>query len=217
MSELIKADLHIHTEYSVDCNTPLPRIIERCQEIGIDCIAVADHGTIEGALRMQEIAPFTVIVAEEIRTPHGEIMGIFLKEGIPNGLPLAETISRIKAQGGLVGVPHPFDTLRGIGAGNKILEELVEKIDVIEVFNSRSLFLQASTKAQVFAQKYDIPGSAGSDAHTLNEIGNAYVEMPEFNGRDDFLQALRNGKIFGRKSGLLVHFSSSWTRLKKQF
>jgi len=212
---MVKADLHIHTEYSMDCNTPLSQIIERCLETGINCIAIADHGTIEGALEMQKIAPFTVIVAEEIRTPYGEVMGMFLKEGIPNGTPLEETITRIKAQGGLVAIPHPFDTFRGMGVGNEILEELVEQIDIIEVFNARSPFLRYSTRAQIFAQKYAIPGIAGSDAHTPNEIGNAYIEMPEFNDKDEFLHALTKGKIFGRRSSLLVHFNSTWTRLKR--
>jgi len=213
---MIKADFHIHTEYSVDSETPLHRVIERCLELGINCVAISDHGTIEGALELQKKAPFTVIVAEEIRTPRGEIMGMFLKEGIPGGLSVEQTIARIRDQGGLVAIPHPFDLLRGIGAGTDILKEIVEEIDVIEVFNSRSPLRRSSRKARSFAREYDIPASAGSDAHTPGEIGNAYVEMPEFNGRDEFIQALRKGKIFGRRSSILVHFSSSWTRLKRQ-
>jgi len=196
---------------------PLERVISRCLETGINCIAVADHGTAEGALKMQDIAPFAVVVAEEILTPDGEIMGMFLKETIPSGLSVEQTISRIKAQGGLVCIPHPCDRLRQSALNNKMLEELAEQIDVIEVFNSRSLLPGALTKAQVFAEKYGIPKSAGSDAHTPNEIGNAYIEMPEFNGKDDFLQALAKGKVFGHKSNPLVHFSSSWAKLKKQF
>ena len=97
LNKLLKADLHIHTQYSMDCSMSLKKIIDRCLEIGIDCIAVADHGTIEGALEMQSIAPFKVIVAEEILTHHGEIMGMFLREWIPSGLSVPETISRIKA------------------------------------------------------------------------------------------------------------------------
>ena len=97
---MLKADLHIHTEYSMDCNTPLEKIIGRCQELGINCIVITDHGTAEGALKMQKIAPFTVIVAEEIMTTQGEIMGMFLKETIPSGLTPGETINRIRAQGG---------------------------------------------------------------------------------------------------------------------
>ena len=212
---MLKADLHIHTEYSMDCTTPLDRIIKRCLETGINCIAVADHGTAEGALKMQHIAPFPVIVAEEILTPHGEIMGMFLNESIPSGLSVKETISRIKAQGALVCIPHPFDTFRQSAIGNS-LEELVEQIDIIEVFNARALLHRDSTKALTFAQKYGISESAGSDAHTPNEIGSAYVEMPAFNGKDDFLQALDKGKIFRHRTSPLVHFGSAWARLRKQ-
>ncbi len=212
---MLKADFHIHTAYSMDCNTPPEDIISRCLETGINCIAIADHDSVEGALKMQSLAPFPVIVAEEILTPHGEIMGMFLKEGIPSGLSVEQAISHIKAQGALVCLPHPFDTLRGLRLDSKRLEELVEQIDIIEVFNARSPLARSSTKARTFARKYDIPGTAGSDAHTLNEIGNTYVEIPEFNGQDDFIQALREGKIHRHRSSFLVHFSSTWTKLKK--
>jgi predicted metal-dependent phosphoesterase TrpH len=213
---LLKADLHIHTKYSLDCNTPLAEIINRCQETGINCIAITDHGTIEGALEMQSIAPFPVIIAEEILTPCGEIMGMFLREGIPNGLSVEQTISRIRAQDGLVNIPHPFDRFRPSALDNEILEELVaqEQIDAIEVFNSRTPLYRSSTKAKAFAKKYGIPGSSGSDAHTPYEIGNAYVEMPEFSGRDDFLQALARGKVVGYRTNPLVHINSIWARLR---
>jgi hypothetical protein len=140
---------------------------------------------------------------------------MFLKETIPSGLPVEQTISQIKAQDALVCIPHPFDMFRQSALNGRILEELVEQIDVVEVFNARSPFLRSSSKAQAFAQKYGIPGSVGSDAHTPNEIGNAYIEMPEFNGKDDFLPALAKGKIFGYRTNPLIHFRSLWTRLKK--
>jgi len=213
---LLKADLHIHTEYSMDCNTPLEEIVSRCLEIGINCIAICDHGTAEGALRMRDIAPFPVIVAEEILTPYGEIMGMFLKETIPSGLSVEQTISRIRAQGGLVCIPHPFDIFRHSALHNRIIEEIADQIDIIEIFNSRTLPPQNSAKALAFASKYGIAKSAGSDAHTLYEIGNAYVEIPEFNGRDDFLQALEKGKIYGHRTNPFIHFASAWTRLRKR-
>ena len=211
---MLKADLHIHTEYSMDCNTPLEQIINRCLETGINCIAVADHGTTEGALKMQSIAPFPVIIAEEILTTHGEIMGLFLKETIPSGQSVEKTISLIRAQGGLVNIPHPFDMLRHSALDGRIIEEIVEEIDAVEVFNARCILLRSSIKAEIFAEKYGIPRSAGSDAHTLQEIGNAYVEMPEFNGRGDFLDALKKGKISGRRTNPLIHFNSLWARLR---
>lgn len=214
---MIKADLHIHSEYSMDCNTPLKKIISRCQELGINCIAIADHGTTEGALKIQEMAPFTVIVAEEILTPHGEIMGMFLKETIPSGLSVEETISRIRAQGGLVNIPHPFETIRGSALKSKIIEEIVGQINLMEVLNSRSPSPASSTKAQAFTQKHGIAQGAGSDAHTIFEIGHAYVEMPEFQGRDEFLQALSQGKICGRRSSPAMRIFSSWAKIKTQF
>jgi predicted metal-dependent phosphoesterase TrpH len=213
---LLKADLHIHTCYSMDCTTPLQQIIDRCLEVGISCIAIADHGTAEGALKIQSMAPFPVIVAEEILTPYGEIMGMFLKETIPSHISVEEAIAQIRAQGGLVCTPHPFDTLRRSGLGEHVLESLVEQIDVIEVFNARSPFASPSTKALAFAQKHGIPGSAGSDAHTVNEIGNAYVEIPEFKGSRDFLAALAQGKINGHRTPPWIHFASAWARVKKR-
>lgn len=214
---MLKADLHIHTEYSMDCSTSLNEIIDRCLKIGINCIAIADHGTIKGAVKMQTLAPFTVIVAEEILTPHGEIMGMFLKEGIPSGLSVDETISQIKAQGGLICIPHPFDTFRHSALDAAVLVEIVKEIDIIEVFNSRTILLRYSRQAKNFAWKYGFPASAGSDAHRLKEIGNTFVEMPEFNGRDDFLQAIVKGKISGHRTNPVLHFGSAWTRIKKQF
>ena len=97
------------------------------------------------------------------------------------------------------------------------MEKVVEQIDIIEAFNARTLLHRYSTKAATFAQKYGIPESAGSDAHTADEIGNAYVEMPEFNGKDDFLQALAKAKLSGHRTNPLTHFGSAWTRIKKQF
>ncbi len=217
MSKLLKADFHIHTAYSMDCNTSPEEIISRCLKTGINCITIADHDAVEGALKMQSLAPFPVIVAEEILTPQGEVMGMFLKEGVPNGLPIEQAISHIKAQGALVCLPHPLDTFRGLRLDSKRLEELVEQIDIIEVFNARSPILWSPTKARTFANKYDIPVTAGSDAHTPNEIGNTYVEMPEFNSKDGFLQALRKGKIHRYRASPLVHLSSTWTKLKKSF
>jgi len=211
---LLKADLHIHTRYSMDCQTPLDKIISRCQELGINCIAIADHGTAEGALKMQQIAPFKVIVAEEILTTQGEIMGMFLKETIPSGITPQEAIKCIREQGALVNVQHPFETIRGSALKDRAIDEIVNDIDLMEVMNSRSPFPTSANKARAFAQKHGIPGGAGSDAHTLNEIGNAYIEMPEFNGKEDFIEALKQGKIYGKRSGVFVHLFSSWAKVK---
>jgi len=213
---LLKADLHVHTAYSIDCATPLDKIIARCLKIGINCLAIADHNTIAGALRLKEMAPFPVIIAEEILTSSGEIMGLFLTEEIPAGLSPEETIARIRAQDGLVGIPHPDDKSRPTAFKNPALEAIMPQVDVIEVFNSRTLLPGSSNRARRLASKYGKLASAGSDAHTPAEIGHAYIEMPEFNGKDDFLKSLAQGRIYGRKSNPSTHVASTWTRLKKR-
>jgi len=206
----------MHSRYSLDCNMPLEKIIERCREAGVNCIALCDHGTAEGALKLREIAPFKVIVAEEVLTPYGEIMGMFLEETIPSGLSVEETISRIRAQGGLVCIPHPFDTFRHSALKSHVIEEIADRIDIFEVLNARGVLGRDSAKAEAFAAKHGLIRSAGSDAHTPREIGNAYVEMPDFEGRDDFLEALKKGKISGRRTNPLIHFASLWARIKSK-
>ncbi len=214
---MLKADLHIHTQYSMDCDMSLEVIIERCLALGINCIAIADHGTVEGALKMQTIAPFPVIVAEEIFTDKGEIMGMFLKEAIPSGESLQDVISSIKAQGGLVCAQHPFDTLLRFGMGEKVMEEIADRIDLVEVLNARSPLPHSSEKALHFAQKHHLLESAGSDAHTPGEIGNAYVEMSEFTDGRSFLESLAKGKVGGHLTGPLIHFNSFVRMLRKGF
>ncbi len=212
---MIKADLHVHTCYSTDCLTPIERIVDRCLEIGINCIAVADHNTIAGALKLREFAPFKVIVAEEILTPMGEIMGLFLSEEVPQRLSPQETISRIKSQGGLVAIPHPFGRLLPWNANPLISAEILSQVDIIETFNSRTPFSDSNARAWKLAKEQGKAASAGSDAHTLGEIGRAYVEMPKFDGPDDFLNSLAQGKIFGQKSSYLAHLASTWARTRK--
>ena len=213
---MIRADLHVHTCYSRDCYTPLERIVNRCLQIGINCVAIADHNTIAGALKLKEMAPFKVIVAEEILTPVGELMGLFLTEEVSKGLSPEETIARIKSQGGLVGIPHPFGRALLQNSNKLISEKILSQVDIIEVFNSRTPFPNSSTKAWKLVTEYGKAASAGSDAHTIGEIGRAYVEMPEFNGADGFINCLMQGKVFGHRSSPLVHFASTWAKIRKK-
>jgi hypothetical protein len=214
---VLKADFHIHTKYSMDCHSELEDIIKRCQKLGINCIAIADHDAVEGALRMQGIAPFKVIVAEEVLTFSGEVMGMFLKERIASGIPLEKAIAAIKEQGGLVSIPHPFDPMRGLRLNAEEFNQLASRIDIIEVFNARVLSAQTNSKARSFAREHNLPGTAGSDAHTIGEIGNVFVELDDFNSPAEFLDVLKRAKIEGKRSSPFVHFYSTWAKIKKAF
>ena len=215
MNTTIRADFHVHTKYSMDSTARLEDIIARCQKKGIGCVAVTDHNAIEGGLRMKELAPFTVIPGEEILTPHGEVVGYFLREWIPSGQSIEKVFEAIKAQGGLIGLPHPFDTFRGLKVDNRRLEELAAQVDVVEVFNARGPIPADASKALAFATRFNLPATAGSDAHSPMEIGNTYVEMPSFSGKEDFLQALRAGVIHRRRSSPLVHLYTMLAKIKR--
>jgi predicted metal-dependent phosphoesterase TrpH len=210
---LFKADFHIHSEYSMDCSTTFDQIIKACQKKKINCIALTDHGAIEGALKLREIAPFQVVVGEEILTTRGEIMGLFLQEVIPSGLSIEESIRRIKDQGGLFCAQHPFDKIRPDALKSEVMDEVASQIDVVEIFNSRNPLKRSSEQAKEFAKIHDLPGTAGSDAHAAFEIGNAYVEMPEFKDKIEFLKALRQGKVTGKRASPLGRINSIWAKI----
>jgi predicted metal-dependent phosphoesterase TrpH len=210
---LYKADFHIHSEYSMDCTTRLDQIIRACEKKKINCIALTDHGAIEGAIKLQKIAPFKVIIGEEILSTRGEIMGLFLNELIPSGLSLEDSIRRIKEQGGLFCAQHPFDRIRPDALKAEVMDEIAGYIDVVEIFNSRNPLKRSSEMAQEFARTHDLPGTAGSDAHADFEIGNAYIEMPEFSDKIEFLKALRQGKITGKQASARGRINSIWAKI----
>jgi predicted metal-dependent phosphoesterase TrpH len=212
----LKADFHVHTRYSMDCEMELEDIIKRCQKMEIGCVAITDHGTVEGALKMQEIAPFKVIAGEEVLTDSGEIMGLFLKETVPSNISVDEAISRIKDQGGLVCLPHPFDPLRGLTMDLEEVDKLAPRVDIVEVFNARSPTNSPAEKALDYVLRHEIPGTAGSDSHTLGEIGRTFVEIDDFDTPDQLLEVLRHGTISQHKASIFVHFFSTITKMKRK-
>jgi len=213
----LKADLHVHTCYSKDSISPPQEIVQHCLETGINCLAITDHDTISGALEVKRIAPFKVIIGEEILTNAGEIIGYYITEEIPPHLSPEETVKRIKAQGGLVCIPHPSDRLRPQSRlQRRALEKIMPQVDLIEVFNSRTLLPRDAAHARQLALKHGLPGTAGSDAHVIQEVGRAYIELPDFNDAAQFRQALAQGKITGSRTNPLIHFYNLRNRLIKR-
>ena len=193
---MIKVDLHVHTTYSGDSEITAEQLIAQVPQAGIDCVAVVDHNTAEGSLKLASMTvPFKVIPGEEILTPEGEVIGFFLKETIPPGLSPEETIKLIHEQGGLACIPHPFDRFRSSAMKQETLERILPLLDIIEIANSRTLPFQDMSRPEKFAAKYAVPVGAGSDAHIPEEIGRAYVEIADFTGPEEFLAALRHGKV----------------------
>ena len=196
---LIEVDLHMHTDHSSDCATPVKVLIETARDRGFGAIAITDHNEVSGAMEAAEVAAemddFKIIVAEEVMTGDaGEVIGLFLKEKIPRGMTLAETVAEIKRQGGLVYVPHPFDRMHAVPDYEHLLG-IIEDVDAIEVFNPRVAFSAFNEEAARFAAKYRIPAGAGSDAHVAQGLGTARVRMRDFDGPQEFLESLRGGEV----------------------
>ena len=215
---MLKVDTHIHTCFSKDSEMSLEALYQKCLKTGLNCIAITDHNTIEGALLFKSIASFKVIVGEEINTTQGEVTGLFLKERIPPGLKALETVNNIKSQGGLVSIPHPFDIFRSSVIKLDALHEILPYVDIIEGFNARNTFEMSNKKADKLAKENNILTSAVSDSHTAYEVGRTYMEMPEFDGTaQGFLKSLNSRVIFGKKITPFIHVLTTLTKTKKRF
>jgi glycosyltransferase involved in cell wall biosynthesis len=200
---LIDVDLHMHTDHSYDCATPVEVLLSQARARGLGAIAITDHNEISGALEARAKAEgIKVIVAEEVKTAdQGEVIGLFIEEKIPRGMTLEKTIAEIKRQGGLVYVPHPFDRLHSVPDYEHLLGVL-DDVDAIEVFNPRVAISEFNEEAVRFAAKYRIPAGAGSDAHVPQGLGSVRIRMRDFNDPPEFLQALREADIIRNPASL---------------
>jgi predicted metal-dependent phosphoesterase TrpH len=212
---LIDVDLHMHTDHSGDCATPVEVLLDTAREQGLGAIAVTDHNEISGALEARAQAarigahppgahpPVKVIVGEEVKTAdQGEVIGLFLEEKIPRGLSLEETVAEIRRQGGLVYVPHPFDRMHSVPDYENLLK-ILDEVDALEVFNPRVAIPAFNEEADRFAAKYRITAAAGSDSHVAQGLGSVRNRMRDFDGPAEFMQSLRDAEIVTRPTSLL--------------
>ncbi len=209
----MRFDLHTHTHHSPDSLSTPRAIIGAVLRRGLDGLAITDHNSIAGALEVGAVAPFTVIIGEEIKTTEGEIIGLFLSREIPARLSPEETIAAIHEQGALAYVPHPFDRWRSEAMGRRVLERIVGQVDAIEAFNARVLIPQDNTLARQEAAAHGLAMGAGSDAHTPFEIGRAYVEIDTFHDAASFLDALRHGRAVGELTTPFIHGLTTLVKL----
>jgi predicted metal-dependent phosphoesterase TrpH/glycosyltransferase involved in cell wall biosynthesis len=215
----IVADLHMHTSWSHDCQIPVEDLLDHAEAQGLGAIAVTDHNVFGGAQEAVELArgrDLIVIPGEEVKTDgQGEVIGLFLSEEIPRGQSFAATVEAIRAQGGVVYVPHPFDRLHAIPDAATLHRHLQE-LDVLEVYNARLLFEAYNDEALRFARKYDLTMGAGSDAHVLQGVGTGALRMRAFDGPQEFLASLRGAQVLRRPRSLLYLQSLKWAAQAKE-
>ncbi len=215
----IVADLHLHTSWSHDCQIPVEDLLDHAEAEGLGAIAVTDHNVFGGAEEAVELArgrELVVIPGEEVKTAgQGEVIGLFLSEEVPRGLSFRETVEAIRAQGGIVYLPHPFDRLHAIPEAATLHRHLAQ-VDVLEVYNARLLFEAYNDEALRFARKYDLTMGAGSDAHVLQGVGTGAMRMRAFDGPEEFLLSLRTAQVLRRPRSLLYLQSLKWAAQAKE-
>ncbi len=194
----VRVDCHSHTMWSGDCTTTPDELVRAIEESAIDVLCITDHNVIAGALELQDRLPCRVVVGEELRVGSGEIIGLFLTERLPQGIGLVEAAKRIRDQGGLVYIPHPFDPMRNCLRPDDI-DLLVSEglVDGIEGRNSKTSLESLNNKAVVYGERHDLFIGAGSDAHVPDALGAGYLEMPDFEGPQEFAAAARLGTLVG--------------------
>ena len=209
----ILADLHMHTSRSHDCSIEVDELLDHAEAEGLGAIAVTDHNVFGGALEAVEKArgrKLIVIPGEEVKTQdQGEVIGLFLKEEIPRGMSFGETVEAIRAQKGIVYLPHPFDRMHAIPEPATIHRHLAE-IDVFEIYNARLLFENYNDEAERFARKYNLLAGAGSDAHVLAGVGTGVVRMRRFSGPEEFLVSLHTAEVLRRPKSLVYLQGLKW-------
>ena len=215
--EWIVCDLHMHTSWSHDCAIEVADLLTHAETEGLGAIAITDHNVFGGAREaLAATTSLTVIPGEEIKTDgQGEVIGLFLTEEIPRGMPFGDTVAAIHEQDGVAYLPHPFDRMHSIPDAATLRRHL-DAIDVFEVYNARLLFDAYNDEALRFARKYNLTMGAGSDAHVLQGVGTGALRMREFHDRDEFLVSLRSAQVLRRPKSLLYLQSLKWAAQAKE-
>ena len=213
---MLRVEFHCHTHASKDSLTTPRELVETCRRKGIDRVVVTDHNSIMGALAAQALDPERVIVGEEIMTTRGEILAAFVTEEIPARLTPQETIRRLREQGAFISVSHPFDQFRSGGWKEPDLLEILPLVDAIEVYNSRCFLPRFNREARQFAEKHNMAGTVGSDAHAAFELGRSLLLLAQFDGPDEMRNVIRKGIPKTRWSPPWFHFTSRYATLRKK-
>jgi hypothetical protein len=207
-------DLHCHTSASFDCLSHPTKVVRAAAARGLTHLVVTDHDGIDGALRARDAAPdgLTVIVGEEVRTADGDLIAAFLESPVAAGASAADTIAAVRAQGGLVGIPHPFDRFRGSLLRDARMASLAPIVDWVESHNAR-IVGGGNERAAAFAAEHGLPGVAVSDAHTIVEIGVAYTALTgDPSTPSGLLSALREVELVPGRASYAVRL---WTPVAK--
>ncbi len=212
---MYKIDLHTHSTASHDGGITADQYAKALSTNVLDVIAVTDHNQLDFAVGLRRQLGDRIIVGEEIMTTGGEIIGLYLTERIRPGLSPLETIGLIKEQGGLVYVPHPFESVRkGLHPGT--MEELVDYLDIIEVCNGRAFLQNRSAQTVIWAKLNHIIGAASSDAHGMRGLGKTYTRVKKLPAAGDLIETIAAGTPVTDRPGVRSLLYPKYHRLRKK-
>jgi predicted metal-dependent phosphoesterase TrpH len=210
---MVNADLHTHSVASPDGGLTIGDYTFMLASGCLDVVAITDHNRIDFAVKLHEELGNVVIVGEEITAKEGEVIGLYLREAVPPGLPVAETVKYIHTQGGLVYVPHPFETARK-GLPLEVLDQIVTQVDIIETYNGRTLQNRGKL-AQDWADEHDMPGASSSDAHGKRGWGNTASILAEMPTRNSLAALLRAATYDTASTGAIGRLYPKFNHLRK--
>ena len=215
----VRIDLHVHTRHSHDSAVPVDSVLQQCQSSGLGLVAITDHDNIRGGLEAREkAAGFPVVVGEEIKSAKGDLIGLFLEEPVPPRLSPLETAKRVKDQGGLVGVPHPFDRVRPTAMGLRAIDEILPWVDFLEGYNAHTFLARDNRRGAEFADAHSLPVVASSDSHSALELGRTYTEVPaeDLDGTPEgLMRAIRAAVCVGRPPNPVLLLTPVYAKLRK--
>jgi predicted metal-dependent phosphoesterase TrpH len=212
----LTVELHCHTCYSTDSLLTPAALLEAARRKSIDRVIITDHNTTRGAQIAATLDPVRVIVGEEIMTTKGELLAFFVQEELPAGLEAAEAIERLRRQGAVISVSHPFDAIRHGSWSEAELRAILPLVDAVEIFNARTWSRSPNDRAARLAAEAGLPGTAGSDAHTAFELGRSGMRLAPFHDAAGLLASIRSGEVITRLSPSWVHLYSRYAAGRKR-
>lgn len=210
----MKVDLHTHSTASPDGGIRPADYAALLRNGTLNYIAVTDHDTIDLALDLHKIHGDRIIVGQEITCQEGELVGLFLTKKITPGTTVLQAAKAIHAQGGIVYVPHPFETVRK-GISPALLEAVAADVDIIEVHNGRAVFQNLGPKALTWARLNKKPTAASSDAHGKRGAGTTYSVVPHPPTAQNLVAQLQTAKLVAEHPPLHSLLYPTYHRLRK--
>jgi predicted metal-dependent phosphoesterase TrpH len=197
-------DLHVHTSEASPCSSALlGDLVTEAKRIGLDGICLTDHNYVWDPKTVAELRQrhdFLILRGNEIATDQGDMLVFGFDEDIKEVIRLDELRKKVLKTGGFIIAAHPFRGFLTFGIGQlgltpeKAMERLLfQHVDAVEVLNSKVSDKENRFSSQV-AAGLGLPGTGGSDAHEVEEVGVYATRFSDtITNEEELVAALKGG------------------------